>query len=390
MKSILFVSELGAGLGHIAPLMSIADAISSASSKKPPKITFAVPDSISTRLAFGDSPYPILASPVKYDLASPLSHTSSFIEILTRAGFANADLLSAAVASWQNLVDIVKPDLIIADHSPTACLMARGKLPVILIGSGYTMPPTNTQEFPALAVGMQPPAIHKTVLTNVNSILKAGKQNELESLPKLLETELRFVFTAPHLDPYNGLRKEPVIGTYNDGISHSPVPTDNRIFLYAGAVRNGLEAIAKSVLKMKVPVSAYLGSQTNVAKEYLKAAGAEVFDSPPPLSKILTKSTVVVSHGGAGLANASMLVGRPQLIIPIHAESRITAGKIEALGIGLAVEKIESDPIEAALDPVLNVRSFETNAQKIALDLSKTSIAQTRIDDIAKQILSKF
>ena len=50
---------------------------------------------------------------------------------------------------------------------------------------------------------------------------------------------------------------------------------------------------------------------------YAENRGGLVYDASPKLSDVLARASFVVSHGGSGLAQAALRVGRPQVIAPI-------------------------------------------------------------------------
>lgn len=382
MKTILLVSELGEGLGHVAPLLIIANAIQ-AKAADPLRLVFAVKDAIGARSAFKDSGFPFLPAPTVKTSAFSISNTASYIEILGHIGFTRQNVLDSAVATWDNLYELVSPDLIIAEHSPTACLAARGRYPTLQVGSGYTMPPAQSAEFPALKAGMAVPPVHALILDHVNRVLKTRKVNRLEHLPQMLASEQRAVFTIPQFDPYHGLRKEAVLGTYNEKISFAALPERPHIFLYAGAVAEQLDTMAQAVADTGVTVSAYLGSQETPAKHYLKSMGARVHDTPPHLCDVLAEASIVVSHGGAGLSTAATLMGRPQVVLPIHNESLLTAGRVEHYGLGLVIEKGDENNLPAALDAVLNVRRFAETAQETGQALAASGLPGDPVDQVA-------
>ena len=50
--------------------------------------------------------------------------------------------------SWKKIIDFYKPDLIVCDHSPGCCLAAFDRIPVVLMGDGFTLPPAHEPIFP--------------------------------------------------------------------------------------------------------------------------------------------------------------------------------------------------------------------------------------------------
>jgi UDP:flavonoid glycosyltransferase YjiC (YdhE family) len=71
---------------------------------------------------------------------------------------------------------------------------------------------------------------------------------------------------------------------------------------------------------------------------FLQRQGAEVFKTPPKLTDMLARASVVVSHAGAGLSQAALAVGRPQIVLPIHSESQMIARSLEKLGAAVSFE----------------------------------------------------
>lgn len=123
-----------------------------------------------------------------------------------------------------------------------------------------------------------------------------------------------------------------------------------------------------------VAISAYLGGEESVAATFLRNRGATVYDTPPELSDVLAEASMVVSHGGSGLTQAAMRVGRPQVILPIHAESQITAGRVEALGAGFAVRSFTRANLKEALINVLEINHFVERAREVAMQIDRLGL----------------
>jgi rhamnosyltransferase subunit B len=62
----------------------------------------------------------------------------SYADILAGSGFGSVETLLPVVAAWQVLLDLLRPDLIVADYSPILCLAAYGSVPVVAIGDGLS------------------------------------------------------------------------------------------------------------------------------------------------------------------------------------------------------------------------------------------------------------
>ncbi len=388
MKKILFVSELGGGLGHVAPLKAVADQVlAHPSAAEQYECIFSVKDPIGTHQAFANAGFPILPAPVSTPSQTALTRTSSYSEILEQIGYLKKERLTSILSAWDDMLSLLKPDLIVADHSPSLCLAARGRIPVALIGSAHTMPPVNMPRYPSLRADVAPAHYQDAMLRNINLVLTERSQPMLSKLPELLNTEMRFVFSLPQADPYAGLRKETLLGTYNEGLQRTDLPAEPHLFLYAGAVPEYMDPLIQAVCQTKAKISAYLGNTNTAAAQFLKLRGGHIYSKPPELSEILSTVTAVMSHGGAGLTQASMIVGRPQIILPIHFESEATAGRLEILGVGKGILSANVDDLKTAITAVLEVRRFGENAQALASEIAGMNLPDNATQLVAQRVM---
>ena len=389
MKTILLVSELGGGLGHIAPLLSVARRIQAKTgSRSKTRMVLACQDAISCRKTFKDIPFAVVNAPVLEPNVELTSHSSSYAEILAKFGYSRKSVLSAAVSSWDDLFTITKADLIIADHSPTACLAARGKIPVVQIGTGFTIPPLGLPNFPALRSGSAPPIIQGAILNTVNELLQSRKQAQLGTLPEILDTEARAIFTLPQLDPYGPIRNEQVLGSYHEGLKPLGAPKAPEIFLYLSEAVQNLEPVLQLATQNGLGLSAYLGSDKSSVSQLLKIRGATVYENPPDLSDILKRASIVVSHGGTGLATAALICGRPQILLPRYVESEITAQRIQAMGAGIVVEEDWDKKLVQEIKSMIAEPSYADCAHKIATKIEKLELPDKPVDITADAALN--
>ena len=351
MKTILFTAELGAGLGHIMPLLRIASAMRArlaASGGAPFRAIFVLhdPHHIRLHLAAGDL---ALAAPRPASLGNIRSHTASFAEILALAGFARSDDLLAGLAAWDDIFALCTPDAIVADHSPLAVLAARGRIPTLVTGNAFNAPPAQIKNYPALLAGTDAPPIQHTMLTTVNAALRGRALPEIAALPHFMEGDARAVFMLPMFDPYGPLRDTPLLGTYESNIvplSPSPAPA---IFLYGHSNLALTRRIVQASVSTGLPVVAHLTGGETESTQFLKRQGAEVLTDLPNVADIFPRVSVVVSHAGAGLSQSAFAAGRPQVVVPIHSESQMIARQIVKLGTGFCLDPTDGDIDTATL-----------------------------------------
>ncbi|MEM7213978.1 MAG: nucleotide disphospho-sugar-binding domain-containing protein [Pseudomonadota bacterium] len=386
MKTILLVSELGGGLGHAAPLLAIADELRSELDSVDARIIFVSGDSAGYRLVFEDVPYPMINAPFLEPSIEFSSHSASYSEILATFGYSRSQTLKAALRSWDDLFETTCADLLIADHSPTACLAARGRIPVVQIGNGFTVPPADLKRFPSLKRGFAPPTVETPILNTVNKLLEERRQPKLQALPEFLDTEVRAIFTLPHIDPYAGIRKEPVLGTYHTGLEPLSMPAEPSLFFYTAPEVDVMQRVVTAANKNGFRQEAYLGPVPTSESRLLEKLGVIVHYKPPSVYETLANNSVLVSHGGSGLTAAAMIAGRPLVILPRFVESEITAQRIANLGLGIAVENNSDNELESAILSVTKDPQYYKSAQHMALQLQQSGLPDNPVGDVAKKV----
>ncbi|MGH8371767.1 MAG: glycosyltransferase, partial [Gammaproteobacteria bacterium] len=202
MGRILMTWELGRGLGHLVPLISLASGLRSQGHH----VELAVRDPVaagpllqSTGITFHAAPIPPIAAS-----GQPLA---SYPQILRQVGFDKLPALRGRLHAWQALFDAARPELLICDHSPTALLAARATgLKAIVTGTGFTVPP-DIAPLPDLrpwspADPAQLIQDEAHVLGHMNAVLKKSRAPQLERLAQLFLGNAQVLFTLRELDNY--------------------------------------------------------------------------------------------------------------------------------------------------------------------------------------------
>ena len=366
MKTVLYASELGRGLGHVGPLRSVARELSAGGHRA----VFAVNDVVGSRALLTDEGCPVLQAPiwpkrVAYGGPNPICYA----DILALRGYANVDDLAPMVAAWQDIFDLVAPDLVVADYSPTACLAAYGAVPVALIGVGFTLPPADLPVFPSRRPDMPPIVPEDRLLGVVRKVQRRRDRPAPDTLPRLLDSPVRSVCTLPEFDPYFEVRSEPVIGPMGPRLAPMPPPAEPALFAYCRADFGDIEDVVLCLADMDVPVSVYFGGRPGVLGRYLRGRGVHVYDEPAPLTEVLPTVSAILSHGGTTAAHAAM-AGRPQVVLPLHGEGRFIAETLETLGVGVRPsEDLDKDSLEKALRQVLFDRGIRDRALALAREI---------------------
>jgi UDP:flavonoid glycosyltransferase YjiC (YdhE family) len=98
-----------------------------------------------------------------------------------------------------------------------------------------------------------------------------------------------------------------------------------------------------------------------------------------PQAEILGEAYAIVGHGGFGTTLGALLAGVPQVVVPLFADQPLNAGRVEAVGAGLAADAADPAGIRAAVERVLAEPSFRASAARVA----REAFALPPIDAVA-------
>lgn len=116
------------------------------------------------------------------------------------------------------------------DHSPTLCLAAAGRLPTLIAGTGFTVPPVSGRFYPVLDHRASPVVSQDQVFSVICEVQRQRGQRLPATLPQAFAGDARFVTTLPELDCYPGLRTDAYVPTIDTAAEVRPA-TDRFAFL---------------------------------------------------------------------------------------------------------------------------------------------------------------
>src|SRR5690606_25014467 len=117
-RTVLFAWELGEGLGHVSPLLAIADALVAAGRGRGMDIVpvFALCEPVFGREPVAARGWRVLPAPRMTEISDIRSRGASYADLLAIFGFGRKRELSLAVAAWDDIFAATAPDLVVADH----------------------------------------------------------------------------------------------------------------------------------------------------------------------------------------------------------------------------------------------------------------------------------
>lgn len=341
MAKILFTWELGAYFGHLRRDAPIAQKLQDADHQ----ILFAVRDTKIAAAVLLPLALDFVQAPVLMGKARLQRRPASYSELLLAEGYGQKEVLSGGVKSWLKLFDLYHPDVVVADHSPTALIAARVcKLPVVQIGCSFSIPPRNVP-MPAFSV---PSKLRSEVLlkseallvNRINSeIVSCGSSAKLLNMADLFDTDDALLMCFEALDHY-GKRLEtrylgPVFTSGETIDCRWESEKRVRIFAYLHAGVAGTDELLEALKETDAEVICVL---TGIQGSYKTISShMRLFGSPVSLQFLLPQADLVVSNGGGSLCSQALLAGVPMLLMPGHMEQLLQSKCLEKIGAGRVI-----------------------------------------------------
>ncbi len=389
MARIMVGYELGGGFGHVNRLMGVVRGLE----KRGHQVEFFMRNIREASVLMAAENRRLLPVP---DMLMRLQHQpkgarmGAYSDIMGHAGFYTPEMLYTAAMSWQTLLDHAKPDLIVCDHSPVCCLVAWGRVPVVQVADGFTMPPVEADNFPLFSPKhsyMVPP---ERLLKNMQEVQKRRGAWVPDCVTEPFRTAGRLVCTLPELDPYRRLRKDRVLGPAEGLLEPMPLPEKPHFFAYLNLEHKETKPILRALRAMDLPGEVVCRGMDEAVMRSLRRPGLTPHARPQPIREVMARASVVIHHGGNGTCCAALSAGRLQVTAPTHTEARMNGNAVQALGCGKVISGKEIEQAVApALEALLETPEPAGKAQAIAADLAKRGpfTAGPQILDACEQIL---
>lgn len=372
MGNVLLTWELGGGAGHLVRLLPLARGLTA----KGHRVLVALRDLSQAGRVFAGIEVSYLQAPHKTrNGGNAVDPPRSFPHILHNAGFADADELQTMVASWRSLFDLVRPDLIVFDHAPTALLAARG-LPArkALIGTGFCCPP-DCCPMPDLRTWLpdqsdQLRADEDRVLGNANRTLDIFKQPPLERLAQLYHhVDENFLATFPELDNYPGRTDAEYWGAWpNVGGKPPSWPQGNgkRIYAYLKPFP-ALPRLLALLAELRCPTIVCVDGVDEKLRRRFNVPTLRFETERLDLAEVGRQCDLAILNGNHGTTVSMLLAGKPILQLPIFLEQALNAKAVARLSAGLGALSDRPEQIAVRLMTMLHSDKFTEAARAFAI-----------------------
>jgi hypothetical protein len=369
MARFLMVWELGAGIGHLANLSPIAAELQS----RGHFVTAAVREFSHVHRFFAG--VPVVAAPtVLHPPRQPIARASTFADILYNSGSADPLELSNLVEAWRSLFAMVRPDVIVMEHSPLALLASQGiDCGRVIVGTGFYSPP-DVSPLPDLCPWNDnyPDRLLRTeqlVCARFNDYLMKIGQPVVPRLAALfLRVDANILATFRELDHYDCRTEGDYAGTWGHVQApppHWPAGEGPRIFVY---LRPYLYArpLIEVLHRLKRPALIYYAEADQTVIQHNSAPHLRIVDHPVDMESVAAACDLAILYGSHDTTAAMLLAGTPMLQLPQHVEQYLVAKRVEELAAGISLRSAEQVAIESALNELLSNGSYLHSARAFA------------------------
>lgn len=388
MATILLTWELGGGLGHTGVLTPLAKGLL----KRGHRVWVVLKNLTGAREVFNHPNLSFLQAPTLTQRAKrhgQKPHT--FAHILYDVGFGEAKGLPVRVEAWKNLFRLVKPDLIVFNHSPTAMLAARGfPARTAVVGTGFCCPP-DVYPLPDLrtwepADPRRLQADEDRLLERINALVQSQSQEPLERIGQLYrEVDECLLTTIRELDHYPQRTDGRYLGSWT-GVEGKPpewpAAQGKRIFAYLKPFKT-LRQLLTRLNELGHPTIVFSQQLTRRFEAEFRSATLRFETEPLDLEALVRQTDLAILNGTHGTTFFMLLGGVPSLQLPLYMEQAITARKIADLGAGLAAPLDRPGDMIRQLEALVSSDQCARGAQAVAsryADLRPAAAAEKAVD----------
>jgi hypothetical protein len=323
----------------------------------------ALKDVTQARHLSNDSVVQCLQAPVRLNsVRAPFQPPSTFAHILHNAGFATRDELWPMVNAWRAVYDLVRPDLIVFEHSPTAILASHAyDVRRMNVGTGFTCPP-DREPLPDWRPYLKNDAerLHddeRRVRAVANELLVAWNKRPLERLTDLYQREIVTILsTFAELDHFGPRPGGDYWGAWSAGFGRPPDwPTapGQRVFAYLKPFR-ALEALLDCLVRRRTPTVIYGPSIDGQVQKRFQCDTLRFAAEAVELGAAGRECDLAILNGTHGTTAAMLLAGKPSLQIPLYLEQQLSADNVVKMDAGLSAETNNEQRVVVQLETLLD------------------------------------
>lgn len=294
---------------------------------------------------------------------------NSLNDVLALAGVGDTAVFRSMILGWSSLLSLIKPDAVICEYSPALATAARGVIPSVAVGTGFTTPPPTADTSVSLNGG-HGWSDERVLVKSANLVLEELSRPRIESISDIFQASFCWLATLPSIDPYSSLR---TVGTYVrpwlDAEMQLPIGSKGEeIFVYSHNQVQATNGWWKALKALHLPTRVHMRNPSPQHVQTFRDYGFAFETKPVSMKDIANRSRVIVSHGGHGLVCSILNIGIPHLISAYDSEKLWNGQVVENLGCGLVFDMITERAVDLAqrLYQLYHYSEFTTGSTNFA------------------------
>jgi UDP:flavonoid glycosyltransferase YjiC (YdhE family) len=370
---VFYAWEIGEDLGHITQFLPLALELR----HRGHDVVTALRELPRAEEVIGRHGLTMLQAPIwQGELLDPPQLPTSYAEILFFYGYLDASSLTAMIRAWIGLISLIGPDIIIADHAPTALIAARVLgIPRTTMGAGFFLPPA-TDPLPNMRPWLKIASERliqsdQRALRTINAALQTLSARPLERLSDIFECSKHFLISFPELDHYGSRDRTeyygPILGREEGVAPEWPQGQGPKVFAYLKPQYEHMEEVLDTLAAFECRTAAFVGGVPRRRFAELQNNRISVSQRPYDIKRAASECDFCVCHAGHGTTCESLLMGKPLLLLPMQLEQYLTARRVSDAGAGVIADR--EDPqwdLKATVRLIINNPELARQAKRFA------------------------
>jgi hypothetical protein len=389
----ILVNEYGTGLGHVARLERYAN--------------FFLNDGLNVKVALPDPNYgknvfhtqpvifkaPVFKRPAfltkKSALCEHQEKQISYASFLKDIGAVENSALKSLLAEWSKLFANLKPDILVCDNAPGACMAAMiSGIATVSIGTGHTVPALKDGYF-------VPYSTNKTPDKPYQDTIRSQLERNLRKLNISLNRDVFDAFRGQHCHP-NTLRELDPAGEHRLERCFPPeismgsadiMRSGDRVLIYMSFDTKYSTKLIYFLAQNNLQVEIY--ASPNQQLDFVAHPNVIITHKKFDVDYIRQHARLLINHGGAGIVQMGALAGVPQFAFYSSHERWRYSSVIQQRYAGLArpLDEIDHEDVHRIVLSVFNTPGYMGAAQ-LWRDFARLQFADSTSFDRIREIIT--
>jgi hypothetical protein len=381
---VLLAWEHGRSYGHVSRLHVVANLVEQGGGIP----IWALPPTCLNKALFIEPSHECVDAPVNAAARATAGFGArSFADVLLGHGFGNIIELAATVRGWMKLFERICPRSVVLDCAPAAQLAAHlMNLRTFQITNGFDAPPPDCPDFgvafDAFAADPLNDARLVTLDQNIRCAARLCAGRDDVSVESFFDHPQTVFDGVAETDPYGPRCMQWKIGPMGAPphalwMEWPRTQADRKRVLVYMRCAPGATQVLDGLAHRNVETLCVWPQASAEVLSRFRASSVRVAPFAVALDPLLPHADAVVNYGPSSFVCASLLAGKPQLMMPMDVEKHAVSQRVVQHGAGIVWRRGGSE-LEGCLDRLLHVPALTAKAEAIAAGYAKVDWMERR------------